>query len=193
VRSSAKGAMKGQEREGGLRKSWRGDGEQVLVEEGGREVARWRCNHCGALFKKEAGMHIHATRKHHGEEEGDPGSKSPNRRRNPLNNADKLCVPHQRDARKCSLCDPRFLRRVSVSMGEYALNAKSAGAAPFASMGDNALGAKSVGAPPYVSMGENALSAKSADSERSQLPVAPPCRTERSLCDAKDRVDTSMQ
>uniref|UniRef100_A0A0G4HQB4 C2H2-type domain-containing protein n=1 Tax=Chromera velia CCMP2878 TaxID=1169474 RepID=A0A0G4HQB4_9ALVE len=66
VRSSAKGAAKGEEGGGGLRKSWRGDGEQVLVEEGGREVVRWRCNHCGALFKKEAGVHIHATKVHHG-------------------------------------------------------------------------------------------------------------------------------
>uniref|UniRef100_A0A0G4I5K0 C2H2-type domain-containing protein n=1 Tax=Chromera velia CCMP2878 TaxID=1169474 RepID=A0A0G4I5K0_9ALVE len=76
-----------------------------------------------------------------------------------------------------------------VSIGEYALSAKSVGAAAYVSMGENALSAKSVGAAPSVSMGGYALGAKSAGSERSQLPVASPCREERSearsLCDTK--------
>uniref|UniRef100_A0A0G4GRJ9 C2H2-type domain-containing protein n=1 Tax=Chromera velia CCMP2878 TaxID=1169474 RepID=A0A0G4GRJ9_9ALVE len=135
LRSSAKGAAKAEEGEGGLRKSWRGDGEQVLVEEGGREVVRWGCNHCEALFKKEAGVHIHATKIHHGVSVG--------------------MGDNALSAKSAAV-------RPFASMGEDALGAKSAGAAPFASMGDNALSAKSAGAAAFASMGENALSAESA-------------------------------
>uniref|UniRef100_A0A0G4FYD5 C2H2-type domain-containing protein n=1 Tax=Chromera velia CCMP2878 TaxID=1169474 RepID=A0A0G4FYD5_9ALVE len=136
VQARTRGAKNGGQGEGErhLRKSSRGDGEQVLVEvpkkeegDGGRgrgnsniqEEILWLCTHsdCGALFKTEGGLHHHATVIHH---------------------------------------------RVVAGMGEDALFEKSAGAGPFASMGEPALRAKSAGAGAFASMGESALSAKSA-------------------------------
>uniref|UniRef100_A0A0K6S729 C2H2-type domain-containing protein n=1 Tax=Chromera velia CCMP2878 TaxID=1169474 RepID=A0A0K6S729_9ALVE len=61
-----------------LKASWRGDGEEVLVEipvieglpvggegDGKMETAKlWKCNECGGLFKTERGLHVHAALKH---------------------------------------------------------------------------------------------------------------------------------
>uniref|UniRef100_A0A0G4FZE9 C2H2-type domain-containing protein n=1 Tax=Chromera velia CCMP2878 TaxID=1169474 RepID=A0A0G4FZE9_9ALVE len=171
VGSSAKGVAKGEEGEGGLRKSWRGDGEQVLVEEGGGEVVRWRCNHCGALFKKEAGMHLHATKIHHGLSvsmgECAIGAKSAGVRpfasmgENALS-AKSAGVHPFASTGEYAISAKSAGVRPFASMGKGALSAKSAGAAPFASMGEYAFSAKSAGAAPFASMGKGALSAKSA-------------------------------
>uniref|UniRef100_A0A0G4H0C3 C2H2-type domain-containing protein n=1 Tax=Chromera velia CCMP2878 TaxID=1169474 RepID=A0A0G4H0C3_9ALVE len=168
-----------------LKASWRGDGEEVLVEmpvigglsgggegDGKTETAKlWKCNECGGLFETSRGLHIHVGLKHRRwdtrlpKDSAGTGTKAMTLKRH------RSVKRRWRGWLAFAFTYDRFLSAhcaalrcelgTTASMGETALSAKSVRAAPFVSMGEDALSARSVVAAPFVSMGENAITAKS--------------------------------